>query len=162
MEIKIGFSTTNNKFKIGANLIRWWIDAPFSHTYMEFNLPYIEDSLIFQAVGHGVEIKPKNLFLKENVVVNEFTVTISQEKLVFVLNKFFNFIGSRYGFLQNVGSVFAKIFNLKRNPINDGINCSELMAEILIDLDPEAFCNFEDLNLVTPKDVYIYLNNKDL
>lgn len=160
MEIKIGFSTTKSKFKIGANLIRWWIGAPFSHTYMEFKVPDIDECLILQAVGHGVEIRTKNNFLKENEIIQEFLVNITEEKYLFILNKSFDHLGDKYGFLQNIGDVIAKIFKLKNNPINDGINCSELMAEIIIEIDPEAFSEIEDLNLVTPKDIFNYLNRK--
>lgn len=157
MEIKIGFSTPRSKLKFGAQIIRWWMDAPFSHTYMEFKVPGIDDSMIFHAIGHGVEIRPKVRFLKENKIINEFTLKISEEKYLFILNKSFDFIGSKYGMMQNIGDVIANMFSLKNNPINDGINCSELMSEIIIEIDPEAFSEFYDLNLVTPKDIYHYL-----
>lgn len=158
--IRIGFSKSKKTIRIGSKLIRWWLGAPFSHTYLYFQIDGLTRHSVFQAVGSGLELISIDKFLEHNEIVEEFTIPINDDSYFDILNKCHNAAGEDYGFWQNIGDLIATLFRLKHNPFTDGYNCSEWVALCLIELDPEAFSTIEDLNLVTPKDVYDYLEKK--
>jgi hypothetical protein len=58
--------------------------------------------------------------------------------------------GQPYGLLQNIGLVLAKALGLKNNPFKQGINCSELITNILLQ-NGHSVSFTPDLS--TPKDV---------
>lgn len=159
MKLKIGFSKSKTN-AIGSRLIQWWMGTNFSHTFLIFDLPKFQDKVIFQAVGSGLNFIAETNFLDHNDIVTNFEIEINEDQYYILINKCILASGKNYGYLQNIGDVIAKIFRLNKNPFNDGTNCSEWVAECLVTIDLEAFSKFVDLNLVTPKDVYNYLDGK--
>ncbi len=153
--ITVGFSTDSDSKT--SRLIRWWMGTSFSHTYLYFKIEGFRDETVFQAVGSGLELISLNKFLSENKVIAEFQMTIPDDVYNDILNKCHQAAGDDYAFWQNVGDVLAQIFHLKKNPFTKGHNCSEWIAECIIVIDPEAFSEFEDLNLVRPNHVFDYL-----
>lgn len=152
--LTIGFST-NKKSKTSA-IIRWYLKTKFSHTYLYFKLEEFDQYTVFQAVGEGgAQFISADTFLAHNTVVSEFKIPLSEEQYKIVLNRCHELSGDSYGFLQNIGMVLARMFRLKKNPFRKHRNCSEIIAECIIKIDSKAFK--KDLNLITPKDIYTYL-----
>jgi hypothetical protein len=159
MKIKIGFSR-NKKNKIGSRLIQWWMGTKFSHTFFLYKPDILDNEIVFQAIGSGVNFLAYDNFLDHNHVVSLYEIDLDNDQYRKLINKFVQCSGNKYGYWQNIGDLVSKIFKLNRNIMVDGTNCSTLVSKYLKELDPEAFKNLKDLNLVTPKDVYDYLKGK--
>lgn len=159
-QLTVGFST-HKGLSIGSKLIRLWMNTTFSHTYLYFKLQELDQYTVFHAVGTGPQFISKDTFLLHNIIIREFSFNVSEEQYHTILNKCHQASGRlKYGYLQNLGLVLARLFKRKNNLFDAGVNCSEWIADCIIEIDPEAFSKFNDLNLVTPKDVYNYLDGK--
>jgi len=113
-------------------------------------------------VGKGLSYISETSFKSRNIIVIEFALEIPDDLYNELLEDCHNNAGVHYGFLQNVGIVLVDLlnrvgFSINKNPIDDGINCSEWIYFLLeavfgkwIDKDP---------NLVTPEDAYLFLKN---
>lgn len=136
----------------------------FSHTYFKFREDLYQDNTICHATGRSINYMSETTFGLHNQTVEEFELPVSQELYNELLQECHKFAGREgYGYFQNLGIVIVKYlnkvgFNLNKNPIDDGINCSEWMYYLLeeiygkwIDIDP---------NLVTPDHVYVFLKEK--
>lgn len=161
-KITVGFSRNKNN-AIGSLLIRKFMNREFSHVFFKYKEPLFEDATLFHAIGKGLVYMAENTFLSHNVVVDEFELSISQELFNELMMDCHNNAGKDYGFFQNLG-IFAirslnKIgFNIKKNPINDGINCSEWLYYILEEIYGKW--TETDPNLVAPDEVYDFLKGK--
>lgn len=154
----IGFSKKN---AIGSKLIRAFLCSPFSHTYFRFKDDNLNDSMIFHAVGKGLVFISNENFIKHNEKVSEFEFGISEELYIELRNECNKYAGLQYGIFQNIGLAIMKYLNLNKNPLNDGINCSEWVSYCLEELYPEEWSSlYKDFNSVDPKQVYEYLINK--
>lgn len=161
--ITIGFSKNTNSWAIGSLLIRWFMNRPFSHTYLKFKEDQFSDSTISQETGAGCGYISETRFLSVDTVVAEFPIQISDELYAEIMQDCHKYAGVKYGYLQNLGLAYARIMarlgiRLKRNPISDGMNCSEWMCYILM----EVYGKWTDLdpNLVAPDDVYSFLQSR--
>ena len=160
--IYIGFSKSN---LIGSKLISWFLNREYSHTYFKFQEPWYDDKTINQSTGHGIGYMAEHNFIKNNTIVKEYVLDISDELFLELVNDCHKNAGVKYGYFQNLGifviDVLSKLkINIKRNPINDGVNCSEWMYYIL----EEVYGKWtdKDPNLVTPADVEAFLQSKNL
>lgn len=162
-KIIIGFSTSNHNFAIGAEAIKLFMNRPFSHTYFKYKDDLYTDHTIFHAIGKGLSYVSENMFIVNNKIIKEFSFEIENnlyhELLIFCHKN----AGIKYGFLQNIGVAIVKIanklgFKINKNPLNDGVNCSEIMFYIL----KHVYGNWinKDPNLVDPEDVYNFLEQK--
>jgi hypothetical protein len=163
MKIYVGFSHSRSG-AIGSRLIKWYLGTEFSHTYLVVQIPLMEETTVLHATGAGLFPASYAHFLEKNIPVREFELDISEDKLAEILNMAHRNFGEKYGFMQNIGVLFVQSlekFGIKeaRNPLNEGINCSEWLYEVLTDL--YGPWTEKDKNLVTPKDVYEYLSNKE-
>jgi hypothetical protein len=132
--------------------------TPFSHTYLVFAGENGEQ--IFHATGAGLYQISRCRFLQHNKVVAEFLLEIDSEAEARIKHLASSEAGERYGFWQNIGIVIAKAFKLQVNPFQDGVNCSEWVAEALKQTDAQAFSDFRDLNTVEPSHIYNYMRSK--
>lgn len=157
--IIIGFSK-HKGFAPGSDLIKWFMNKDFSHTYFKFKEDLYDDHTIFHAVGKGLNYISERTFLEHNQPVAEFELPISDELFNELMQDCHKHAGGKYGYFQNLGIALvrglAKIgITLDRNPIDDGINCSEWGYYILEDIDGKWI--HIDPNLVAPDQVYDYL-----
>lgn len=161
--IYIGYSRHKGS-AIGSDFIRKYLGTPFSHNYFKFKDPQYNDSTVFHAVGRGLSYVSESRFLKTNTIVAEFEVQVSDETYNELLNDCHLNAGIKYGTFQNLGIVIVDCLNklgchIKKNPLDDGINCSEWVAYLL----EEVYGKWTEIeyNLITPKETYNYLKNKD-
>lgn len=157
----IGFSTPR-KFGILSTTIRKIERTEFSHVYFKIFSKSLDRYLIYQASGLQVNFVGEDNFHSKNKTIASFIIPISTERKIKFLQKAIDLAGRPYGIKQifGMGLVrFLYIFNYKaQNPYADGSHtyvCSELAAEHLNDLG----FDFEDLDSITPKNIYNKLRN---
>lgn len=146
--IIIGASKNN---KIGSGLIRWWIKAPYSHVYARWYLNEQDRDIVYQA-SHGlVHFREYNNFKKENSVVKEIKLELSDEQFKRFSQKCIDLAAEPYSkvqlFLIFIYELLGKDVKVENQP---GYICSELMAELLTDL---GFKFEKPLYLINPKDI---------
>lgn len=157
--ITIGFSRSTKKFAIGSLLIRSYMCTPYSHVYLKFKSNSLDRTLIYEAVGAGVRFIGVNKWKEHAEEVYSFDIQISDENYTKLMQYCVDNAGIEYGFIQNLGILYANLMNMVRNPVDDGKNCSEAIGEIL---RLEGYKIDKDLNLLTPKDIYLLLNDEAL
>lgn len=150
-------------FAIGSELIQKFMGKPFSHTYFKFKEDRYVDHTIFHAVGKGLIYVSEATLLEHNVPAKEFALVISDELFDELMQDCHKNAGKDYGFLQNLGVALvcglAKLkIKVNKNPINDGINCSEWMYYILEEIYGKW--TDEDPNLIGPDQIYDFLESK--
>ena len=162
MKISIGFSYNNSS--IVSHIIKLFLSSHFSHVYIKFH-HFNERNLIFQASQLSVNLQNEVNFLKHNTVVKEFTFDVDDTLGLYMISSAFNKLGQGYSLMQLLG--FIPVYLLSsigikiKNPFSDGRSnyiCSELVGEFMNDY---LNASFEDLDLITPKDIYAYLQNKE-
>ena len=156
-KITIGFSKSKKKFAVGSALIRWYMGTPYSHVYLKFEAKSYNRYLVYEAVGTGVRFVGIANWEKDYEEVTSFEIKISDESYKKIMQYCIDNSGLRYGYMQNVGILIADIFKLSSNPLTDGNNCSEVIGQILI---LEGYKIDKDLNLLTPKDIFLILNDE--
>lgn len=156
-KVTIGFSRSILRFPIGSILIRWYMGTPYSHVYLRFESPSMERSLIYEAVGAGVRFIGLEKWKQHAEEVDSFELCIEDENYKKLMQFCIDNAGNEYGFMQNLGLVWANILRKRKNPLTSGQNCSEEMGEVL---EREGFEITKDLNLLTPKDIHDILTTK--
>lgn len=154
MRILIGFSTPNT-FKIGAWLIKKWLNSSYSHVFIRYVDNQNRD-LVFQASHGMVHLITYENFLKENLVVKAYPLDLSNEEYQLFRNFYYSKLGEPYSFLDLVVIFLYDLFmrlGIPNPPSNNfkGYVCSSLCAEILSNLR-----NIEwnkPMNLVEPSDI---------
>lgn len=161
--IIIGFSKPK-KFHILSWLIQKIDRTEFSHVYLKIHSKSIQRDLIYQASGLSVNFCGIRIFNDKNESIIEFIIIITPEEKIEILKLAVDLAGKPYGMkeLIGIGIVrFLGLFNKKiKNPYADGSKtyiCSELAATILLKLN----FKFEELDSVTPKEIYEKLSKKD-
>ena len=162
--ITIGFSKHHGN-AIGSSLIQWFMGRPYSHTYFKFKEDRYKDKTIFHAVGHGTVYISETTFLENNVPVYEFEIEISDELFNELMIDCHQNAGKSYGYMQNLGLVLVRTlnrigFDIKKNPIDDGINCSEWIYYILEEVYGQWTAT--EPNLVAPDEICDYLLKKGM
>jgi hypothetical protein len=152
-ELTIGFSKPKNRlFPIGSWLIRLYLGTSYSHVYLKFNSNSLRRNLIYEAVGTGgVRFVGSQMWSNQAEELESFTLNLSASRKKLILIHCVDMAGYKYGWLQNIGILIARLLKLKRNPFKKGKNCSEAIADILA-LEGYTF-NMEH-DLVTPRDIY--------
>lgn len=155
--IRIGFSKSKKRFAVGGALIRWYMGTPYSHVYMKFDARAYDRSLVYEAVGEGVRFVGMNNWQRDHEEVASFDIQISDESYKKLMQFCIDNSGLKYGYFQNIGILVADLFKLKKNPLTDGDNCSEAIGQVL---SLEGYKIDKDFNLLTPKDIFLILNNQ--
>lgn len=71
MKVRVGFSTTNGWY---SRIIRWFINAQVSHTYIRIYDDYLDAPLIIHADIPGVIVEHGDIFDRDNIVIEEFEI----------------------------------------------------------------------------------------
>jgi uncharacterized protein YycO len=150
MKLIIGFSKAKSPYKIGSWLIRKYLGTEYSHVYMNFHSCKFDRDIVYEAVGSGVRFVGIKEWKKHATVVVQYDIEISDTSYIKLMQFCIDNSGRDYGFLQNIGIVFARLFKLTKNPFKSGVNCSELLADIL---ELEGYKWGIPKDLITPKDI---------
>jgi hypothetical protein len=154
--IKIGFSRPKSGFKPFSWLIRWYLSTEYSHTYLDFYSKELNRSIIYEATKNGVRFVGQKQWLDHVFVVSEFEIELTQEEYKKIITYCIDHSGIPYSLWQNIGICIANFLKLKKNPFGKkGSNCSEEIGKIL---ELKGYKFNKDLNLLTPKDIYLALN----
>jgi len=154
-KITVGFSKPSSKFKIGSLAIRYYMGTEYSHVYIKFEGK--ERELIYESVGRsGTRFMGAKLWSAHAVTVKSFSIEVEDSQHRALINYCIDSAGLEYGFWQNIGLVIADRFKLKNNPFKSGKNCSEAVGEVLESI---GYVFDKDFNLLTPKDIFLKLNN---
>lgn len=157
-KITIGFSKSSSKLPIFSWLIMLAQKNNFSHSYIRFNSEEFGNDIIFQASGLAINFMGTELFNKKEIIVKEFFIEISDETYNKLLRSFIDLIGQPYSLLQIFNSAIYIV--CKKAPFDKfivGWDCSKLVASIL--KSELGFNITEDLDVITPKDLYEYLES---
>jgi len=149
-KITIGFSKSKKKLPIGSWLIRAYLGTSYSHVYLKFYSESLNRTLIYEAVGSGVRFIGSKAWGEHAEEVKSYTIEIKKCNQVRLLQYCVDNAGLDYGYGQNVGIVIADVCNLDKNPFAKGLNCSEVLGDIL---KLEGYKVEKDANLLTPLDI---------
>jgi hypothetical protein len=159
-KIIFGFSKPK-KFKPFALLIMLGYGIPYSHVYIKFHSDKYNRDLIYQASHSMVNFMGTEIFYRDNIVIEEFEIEISDNKKSEMITFAIDNVGKAYGVKQAFGMAIVRISELIgikiSNPFSDGNQtyvCSELGAYILEHFSGRDIP--EKLDDVTPKDLYSY------
>lgn len=133
MKIIIGCSRNSN-CKIGSELIQWWQGTNYSHVYARWHLKTQERDIVFQASHGSVNQVSLDFFTKDNTIVKEFILELSDEQFIKFSQKCIDLCGTEYSKLELLQILISDI-SKEKIKFNDqkGYICSELMAELLED-----------------------------
>jgi hypothetical protein len=164
-EIIIGFSRPKAWLEPFSWLIRLITWSSFSHAYIRFYDTEYNRWLIFQASGAKVNFIGMTMFDGLENIYEEFNVPISDLTKKVVVQSAIDICGSPYGVGQIIGFgwvLLARLFGKKvKNPFasNSSFVCSELVAEILIEIDKEDSGTL-DPSTMSPQDLYNFMIEK--
>lgn len=136
--MKIGFSYPR-KFKIGAYLISWWINRPYSHCYILIPIESIGINTVYHAAHGSVHFREyDNKFKDENHVIYEYDIEITKEQKKSILKKCMQLAGDDYGYKELPTILLSDLCHYLKLPVlqtkdGHGYICSELIGSILID-----------------------------
>ena len=146
-------------FKIGAELLKFWMNADFSHAYIKFNISEINREVVYHAAHGMVHFKNYEHFLEDNVAVHEFELEITDELYYKLLDKCIDLAGVKYAVSELVTIFLYDLLNnigIKITTYNGkGYICSELVAEFLEELLHKKFN--KPRFLITPNDIFLKL-----
>ena len=135
--------------------LAYW--SPFSHAYVQFDIPNI-GTVIFQASGLKINLIGEPLFNSIEDIYAEFTLPITEEKKTELIKFAFGQLGKPYNVRGILGMTYVRIgqllgLNLSSPfPYSDSSAfCSELVARIL-----EQYENIDAGNVAddSPQAVY--------
>lgn len=136
MNIKIAFSKPL-KFKIGAELISWWMGTDYSHVLLIFEYADSKPA-VFHAAHGMVHFKSLTNFLKDNTIVKEYSIQLSDEHQSLFFDDCMELAGEKYS-VKELAQILAVdlAFMLFRKDIGSqemgGYICSELVGKFCIE-----------------------------
>lgn len=155
MNIKIGFSTSNNFI---SKTIRFFTRSKISHTFLLLDKAFMGEDMVMQATKGGFNLVTYSVFKQHNKIVELVEPGVSLVEGIKVATRW---LGRDYDYLGVVGFLFVllgRIFSLRwRNPFNtDAVFCSEVIVYIL---KSSNYPGAESLNpsTITPQDLYEFL-----
>lgn len=160
----IGFSKPKH-FKLYAWLIMKFDKANFDHAYLRFISENLNRSIIYQAVGKGVQFIGKTLFEAHSEPIEEYQLIVSDDSYTKLMQFCIDNAGISYGFKQVLGACIVKIaakFGKEiKNPFANQLHsefCSEIALRCLNVIDTEKFKDI-DPESITPKELQILISN---
>jgi len=153
-QIFVGVSMPH-KFKLGAESIKWWIGAPYSHAYIRFESSEIP-STVYHAAHGMVHFKAYDNFLIDNAVFEEFKIEMDNDKRIEILTECINIAGEPYDKTDLIyilaSDIANKLGKKASNYDGPGYICSELVGKILI--EKLGFIFAKPTHLLSPKDIF--------
>jgi hypothetical protein len=147
--ISIGFSTTR---QVSSRFIRWITASSCSHAFIAFDDRALDQRMVMQAQSWGFELRPWNRWLRENILVAEFSPTGAP--LDNALTSIAKRLGTRFNYRSAIfigiksllSSWYKNRFTLNINRSPWKLTCSESVVRLLqygkyrtaAGLDPET------------------------
>lgn len=136
---------------IGSKVIQWYMNTNYSHVYVRWYLSSQDRDIVYQASHGMVHFCSLEHFTRDNVIVKEYSIELTDEQFVKFSRKCVDLAGEKYSKLELLQIIIRDISNdtisFSDQP---GYICSELMCELLEDLDIKLN---KPKYLVTPKDI---------
>ena len=156
--IIIGFSTPK-KFKLLSWLICKIQKTEYSHVYLQYHSDSLDRDIIYQASGLQVNFVGKNLFDQDHVTIAEFTLEVPDD----IYTRSLQTAVDKAGFPYSIKQLFslASYLLFRKSLFEDGRSgyvCSELVGEML--QNEFGIKVSDDLDIVTPKDIFNILMGK--
>ena len=155
-KIVIGFSRPKGWFKPFSWAIRLVEKTPYSHVYIRAHSDALDVDLIYQASGAQVNFMGIQHFHDHAKTLYEFEFEISDEKYKQFMQWAIINSGADYSIKQPLGILLIKLFNLKRNPFDNGRCawvCSELVGYFLVSC-MGVYISDINLEIVGPIDIF--------
>jgi len=139
--LKLHF-TRNKDGKIFSRLLQWYENLPISHVAVQLQTSKAlgQNFVLHSVMGHGVSLISKDRFLKDNEIMETYTLELEVNEYKSIRNAMLADCGEDYAMMQNIGifivDMLRKINIMSDNPFKDGQNCSELVYRHLI---PEEY-----------------------
>ena len=160
-KIIIGFSKPK-KFKPFAAAIMLGYGTPYDHVYIKFNSSFFSRELIYQASKTLVNFMGLDIFNKENLIVREYPISISDHQMKDLIQFCIDNVGKPYSMKEALGLGLVRLCELFgkkiKNPFrgsNETYVCSVLASYVLQAFtDNKLEKDFQDMS---PKDVWDFL-----
>lgn len=135
--IFIGFSKPSH-FKVGSELIRLWMQTPYSHVYIRFNSDSLNLSSVYHAANKMVHFREYENFKHDNTVIKEYKISLTQDQYNNLLRKCMKLSGEEYGYIELGKIALYDTMNSLGMSIktydDKGYICSELVGELCTDV----------------------------
>lgn len=141
MQVYVGFSRPKD-WKIGAEAIKFWIRKPYSHVFVSWKSDKISRQLVYHAAHGKVHFLSMDRLLKENEVESMYKVEISEAQYIRLVQQCIDLAGESYGHYELFKILLKDTcdslgFQCKIVENSRGYICSELLAELLVELGAE-------------------------
>lgn len=157
--IVIGFSRAKNPMAIGSQLIRFYENTSFSHTYITFFSDLYQRQMVIQASHGYVHELSYDMFLEQNIIVEEFKIGCSSTELMNIFSFIAITLGKNYSYFQLFMILVRPWLGKFFKSVNDDESyiCSELAAKITT----IAHLNIHgELDYITPRILNEYLHEQ--
>ncbi len=158
MQIIIAFSYPK-KFKIGAKFISWFLNKPYSHVLVYWYSKNLDRTLVYQASHGQVHFIEMDNFLKDNNIVKEFKLEVSEENFNKLIRKCVDLAGQPYAYLElitiGINSVLSKIGIKTQFKDIKGYVCSGIAAVVINEIFNKQLS--KPVNLINPADIDEFL-----
>jgi hypothetical protein len=120
---------------IGSRALQWWMDQEYSHVYARWELRTQQRDIVYQASHGMVHYRSLENFSRDNIIVKEFTLDLTDEQFKKFSRKCIDLAGEKYSTLQLL-QIFISDISGGKLIFKDqsGYICSELMCELLEDI----------------------------
>lgn len=158
MILTFGFSKSKG-CKPFSKAIQLVEKRPYSHVYIKYVDEFTKDVMIFQASHGEVNIVSECVFLKSNIIIEEYEMQVLPIVYMTIRKKMNSLLGLKYSILQILNISLQKIFQTKDIKLvangNEQFICSELGFVILKEAYPKVIADQES---VTPSDFNKIIN----
>lgn len=157
----IGFSKPK-KFRLFAWLIMKSYGIPYDHVFLKFHSNTYDRDIIYQASKMMINFMGSEVFAKENIIVQEFEIEVSDENWSKLMQFSIDNAGKPYSLKEILGFTLVKIcswFGKEiTNPFKEGTE--EYVCSVLADYVLENYTNRDipgDFENADPKYLHDYL-----
>lgn len=148
--ITLTIGASRNKL-IGSKILQWWMSTDYSHVYCRWHLSSQERDIIYQASHGMVHFCSLENFIKQNTIVKEFHIELTNEQFKKLSIKCVDLAGEKYSKIQLFQIFMSDVSNGKiKSKDQKGYICSELMCELLEEVGVEFD---KPRHMITPKDI---------
>lgn len=162
--IYVGYSSPRG-FKLGAEVIKLWMDTKYSHTFILYQDKETKMWLVFHAAHGSVHLLNFEAFLKNNKIINLFERPADDYQYDKFKKYLYSNLAKKYGVLQIFAIVFRRILPKFVFPYllmngDEQFICSELVADVELDCFNGALLLNDYIDLTSPSDLMpYYVNN---
>jgi hypothetical protein len=118
MEFIVGFSRSRSPWKLGSTAIQLAEKRDYGHAYVKFFGPLTKKPLIAQASHGSVNMMALPVFLENNIVVKEYSISCSDEEFLDIMNFICDHLGLPYSQTEIILIAIKKIIRLQLKTYN--------------------------------------------